>query len=73
MYTWSLFGVSVDINTRVHFWDLSPSMQAFWTRHEYARYFLSLDDDTDYEDGQGVQAWDMYIDWLVEKYDEFLK
>jgi len=72
MYTWAPFGYSVDINIRVHFWDLNwnPAMQAYWTRHEFARYFLNLDDDTDYKNGQGVQSWDMYIDWLKGKYDE---
>jgi hypothetical protein len=55
----------------VHFWDLGPDQQAFWMRHEFARYFLFLGDDSQYDTGQGVQAWDAYIDWLNEKYEDY--
>lgn len=33
------------INLRSHFWDLHDDWMAYWIDHEYARFFLQMDDD----------------------------
>jgi hypothetical protein len=56
------------IALRIHFWNLNEKDRAFWLAHEYARFFLQLDDDTDYDDGQGVQQWDDILTWLEDRF-----
>jgi hypothetical protein len=61
------------IGLRTTYWSLPTTgvgyTKSYWTIHEFARYFLFLDDDVDYSDpALGVQSWDDTIEWLADKY-----
>jgi hypothetical protein len=64
------------INLRVHFWDpkVVDADRRTWTFvHEYARFFLYLDDNKDYPNKQGVENWDDTVEWLAKRYDDLHK
>jgi RHS repeat-associated protein len=51
MYTRSIWVIFTEVNrvivTRSHYWGLPSSDQAFWTGHEFARFFELMEDDRD--------------------------
>ena len=56
------------INIRTSYWENGDADRAFWMAHEYARFFLRLDNDSDYEDGHGVQEWDLILSYLNDHF-----
>jgi hypothetical protein len=66
-----LLGYEEWIGVRGNFWDLpvdgrGANSMAYWVRHEFARYFLLMNENSNSPGGHGLQDWDRTIDFLID-------